>query len=387
MGWLVVRLSFSGTVPFVLSEDGQTRKENSVDHSQKEESAVVQVAEKASPSVVSIIVSKDLPKIETYYYNPFWDDFFNPFGEGSLFNFQVPQYRQDGTEKREIGGGTGFIVSENGYILTNKHVVLDKDAEYTVLMNDKEEYEAEVLARDEANDLAVLKIEGDNFSFVDLGDSAKLKVGQTVIAIGNALGEFSNTVSVGVISGLSRSIVAGGAGMETEYLTGVIQTDAAINQGNSGGPLLNLAGQVIGINTAMAQEAQSIGFALPINEAKYVIQSVREHGHILRPWLGVRYQILTAEIIEKNKLSVNHGALITRGAVITDSAVIPGSPADKAGITEGDIILAVNEREINEEYSLAEAIRKFQPGDVITIELLRDGEKKMIEVTLREVES
>jgi len=298
----------------------------------QEESAVTSAVEKVSPAVVSIIVSKDLPKLEQYYYNPFGNDpFFNDFfGNGS--DFLVPGTRRNGTEKQEVGGGTGFVISADGMIVTNKHVVTDEQAEYTVLMNNEKKYPAKVLARDPINDLAVLKIEEKNLPTVELGDSGNLKVGQSVIAIGNALGEFRNTVSVGVISGLARSITAGGAGM-AEELTNIIQTDAAINPGNSGGPLLNIAGQVIGINTAVAQGAQGIGFAIPINEVKNSIETVKKEGKIVRPWLGVRYVMLTEDIAKQNNLSITEGALVVRGDTRTDLAVIPGSPADKAGIT------------------------------------------------------
>ncbi len=351
-----------------------------------EESAVISAVEKISPAVVSIIVSKDLPIIEKYYYDPFGSDFFQQFFGDDFENFfGVPQYKQNGTEKREIGGGTGFIVSQNGYIVTNKHVVYDEEADYTVITNDGTKYDAQVLARDPITDVAILKIDGDNFPTVELGDSSKLKVGQTVIAIGNALGEFSNTVSTGVISGLSRSITAGGGGL-SERLSGVIQTDASINPGNSGGPLVNLAGQVIGINTAMAAGAENIGFAIPINEVKNTIKSVQENGRIVRPWLGVRYVQITPEIAKENKLNVDYGALIVRGEKRTDLAVIPGSPADKAGLEENDIILEVNGQKIDEKNPLVKVISQFKPGDEITLKILHKGEEKEINVTLEEME-
>lgn len=359
-----------------------------------EESAVVSAVEKVSPAVVSIIITKDLPKIEQY--NLFGDDFFKQFfGDdfGGGFNFNIPQYRQNGTEKQEVGGGTGFIVSADGYVVTNKHVVIDESAEYTVLMNNEKKYAAKVLARDPVNDVAVLKVEATGLPTVELGDSSNLKVGQTVIAIGNALGEFRNTVSTGVISGLSRSVTAGGAGIGMEQLVGVIQTDASINPGNSGGPLLNIAGQVIGINTAIAQGAQNIGFAIPINEVKNSIESVKKSGKISRPWLGVRYVQINKQIAEANKLSVDYGALIVRGENRTDLAVIPGSPADKAGLEENDIILEVKSsissdqqrQKIDEKNPLANVVGKFKPGDEITLKILHKGEEKEVKVKLEEM--
>jgi len=354
-----------------------------------EESAVVSAVEKVSPAVVSIIVTKDLPKIERYYSNPFGSEFFRQFfGQdfGDIFGQQgLPQYRQNGTEKTEIGGGSGFIVSSDGYIVTNKHVVLDEAAEYTVLMNDETKYPARVLARDSLSDLAVLKIDKQNLPTVELGDSANLKVGQSVIAIGNALGEFRNTVSTGVISGLARSVTAGGAGIGSEQLINVIQTDASINPGNSGGPLLNIAGQVIGINTAMAQGAQNIGFAIPINEVKNTIDSVKRNGRIVRPWLGVRYAMVNKEVADANKLPVDYGAIIVRGQNQTDLAVIPGSPADKAGLQENDIILELNGRKITEKNPLANIVAKLKPGDEITLKVLHQSKEKTVKIKLEEM--
>jgi len=220
---------------------------------------------------------------------------------------------------------------------------------------------------------------------VELGDSSGLKVGQTAIAIGNALGEFRNTVSTGVISGLSRSITAGGPGIGSEQLTGVIQTDASINPGNSGGPLLNIAGQVIGINTAIVQGAQNIGFAIPINEVKKSIDNVKEHGRIIRPWLGVRYVLINKSIAAANNLKIDYGALIVRGDNKTDLAVIPGSPADKAGLEENDIILEINNGKIDEKNPLANAIGKLNPGDEITLKVMHKGEEKVVKVKLEEM--
>jgi S1-C subfamily serine protease len=253
-------------------------------------------------------------------------------------------------------------------------------------MNNETKHEAEVLARDPINDIAILKIDAQDLKYVELGDSSNLKVGQSVIAIGNALGEFRNTVSTGVISGLSRFVVAGGSGMRAEELTGVIQTDTAINPGNSGGPLLNLSGQAIGINTAMAQGAENIGFAIPINEIKNIFESVREHGKIVRPWLGVRYVLLNEVIAEENKLEVDYGALIIRGESRTELAVIPGSPADKAGLMENDIILEVNGKKIDNENPLHRAISKFSVGEEVELTVLQKGERKKIKIVLEEME-
>ncbi len=348
----------------------------------QEESKITEVVKKVSPSVVSIIVTKDLPKIERYYINPFESDPFNGFLDP--FSYGIPQEKQNGTEKKEIGGGTGFVVSPDGIIVTNKHVVEDEQAEYTVLMNDEKKYEAKVLARDPSNDIAILKIEENNLPVVEFGDSDAIEVGQIAIAIGNALGEFRNTVSVGVVSGLKRSIVAGGASGSTEQLFGIIQTDAAINPGNSGGPLLNSGGQVMGVNVAIAQGAQGIGFAITINDVTKIIKDVKEHGRIIRPYLGVRYMEITKDLAEKNNLSVDYGALIVRGENAEDLAVVPGSPADKAGLVENDIILEVNEKRIDEKNPLVNMVQKFNAGDEITLKILHKGEEKTVKTKLEE---
>lgn len=342
-----------------------------------QEEKIISAVNEASPAVVSIIVSKDLPILEEYWVSPF-EEFFGP-------GFEIPQYRQKGTEKKEIGGGTGFIISSEGMIITNRHVVIDTDADYTVLTNDGQKYPAKVIARDSIQDLAILKIENAQRSFkvVNLGDSSKLQIGQTVIAIGNALGEFKNTVSVGVISGLGRTITASGGDM-VETLEDVIQTDAAINKGNSGGPLLNLRGEVIGINTAIAVEAENIGFAILINKAKRAIEQVKAYGKIVYPFLGVRYVLITDTIQKDNNLEVNYGVWIISGNQ-EESAVMPGSAAESAGLKEGDIILEFNSERITADNSLAKIIMNYNPGDKVTLKILRKGKEKTLEATLGEM--
>ncbi len=350
------------------------------------ESAVINSVEKANPAVVSIVVTKDVPIIERYYEE---STPFNPFGGGifggdqfSPFRLRVPQYRQNGTEKREVGGGSGFMVTNDGMIITNRHVVANDDVEYTVFTNDGTSYDAQVVARDPINDLAVIKIEGSELTYLELADSDTLKVGQTVIAIGNALAEFRNTVSVGVISGLSRSIVAGSGNGQSEQLNEVIQTDAAINPGNSGGPLLNLEGKVVGVNVAVALESENIGFALPVELVRGVLDSVKETGRIVRPYIGVRYVPITQAIMEANNLTVDYGVLVLRGDNVEELAVLPGSPADKAGLREGDIILEVDGKKLAGQNSLAGEIGKRKVGDTISLKLLSKGEEKEIKVKL-----
>ncbi len=344
-----------------------------------EESGTIDIVKSVSPSVVSIIIKKDINTVarQPYVYDPF--DF---FGLGPQ---TVPEQSSE-PNIQKVGGGTGFIISSDGYIVTNKHVISDDKAEYSVSMNDGAEYPTKVIGTDLFNDIGVLKIEAKDLPVVKLGDSDQLQVGQTVIAIGNALAEFSNTVTKGVVSGKGRSIVAG-AGGTSERLEDVIQTDAAINPGNSGGPLLNLAGEVIGVNTAISQQGQLIGFAIPINSVKSLISGVIEKGRIVRPYLGVRYQLIDADLAQRNNVSVDYGALIIRGSTAVDLAVIPGSPADKAGLKENDIILSVDGQKITAENSLAEIVSSHTHGQTLSLEILSQGNKRAVSITLEEYKS
>lgn len=343
---------------------------------------IVDAVKKTNPAVVSIIISKDIPTYEVII-DPNSQQ--NIFGEiFPNFPFQpTPQYRQNGTEKKEVGGGSGFFVTSDGLIVTNRHVVEATDAYYTVFTNDGKKHEATVVARDPVLDIALLRIEGAGYPYLSLGNSDSLLAGQTVIAIGNALGEFSNTVSVGVISGLSRSVTAGSSFGKAELLDHVIQTDAAINPGNSGGPLLDLSGRVIGVNVAVVQGSQGVGFALPINSVKGAIESVKETGKIIRPYLGVRYLSINSEVQTANNLTVDYGVLVKAGATASDPAVIAGSPAAKAGIVENDIILSVDGVKITEnENSLASIIRQKKVGQVVTLRVLHQGVTKTVKATL-----
>ena len=345
------------------------------------EEAVVAAVGAASPSVVSIVVSKDLPIIENCSYDQFGDippEFRRFFGRG--FEYSVPC--EKGTEKKEVGGGTGFVVSADGMILTNKHVVYDSEAEYTVLTNDGKKYDAKVLARDPLQDLAIIRASIPNAKPVKLGDSDSVRLGQTAIAIGNSLGEFRNTVSVGVISGLARTITASGEGFGAETIQGVIQTDAAINPGNSGGPLLNLKGEVIGINTAIVSGAQNIGFAIPINQAKRDIESVERTGSIKAPYLGVRYMLVNEEVAKEQKLPVDYGALV-RGTS-DGPGVIPDSPATKAGLKAEDIILELNGEKISVEKPLSTILQKYSVGEKMSLKIRRGDQEIILAVELGE---
>ena len=352
-----------------------------------ENDAIISAAEKISPAVVSIVVSKDLPKFRRQKFFDF-DQFFNdPFSD-PFFNFNS-QNRDENveTEKKKIGGGTGFIFDEKGLILTNRHVVADRDAEFTIILNDGREFSAEILDRDSQNDIAVLQIsneENEKFKIVKLGESSKIKIGQRVIAVGNALAEFENTVTAGVISAKGRAIVAQNGFSRAEKLSGLIQTDAAINPGNSGGPLVNLNGEVVGINTAMANGANGIGFAIPIDDAKKVVDSILKHGKIVRPFLGVRFLILNENLADELKIPVKSGALLVGDDSKGEFAVIPGSPAEKAGLQKKDVILQIDEIEIDEENSPAKIISQKNVGDEIILKVWRGGDE--IELNLKLVE-
>jgi len=364
------------TVQNVQEQNGQAYQ-SPLDY----ERAVIDAVKKASPAVVSITISKYVPIVEQCPYNPFDNlpqDFQKFFGDGGG-TFSTP-CDTGKKQLQEVGGGSGFIISPNGLILTNKHVVSDTKASYTVFTNDGKKYSATVLARDPSQDLAVVKIEAANLPTVELGDSGQLELGQTAIAIGNALGEYRNTVSTGVVSGLSRTVTAGGAGLGQETIQGVIQTDAAINPGNSGGPLLNLRGQVIGINTAMASGAQSIGFAIPINRAKKDIESVKANGEIQMAFLGVRYIMVTPDMAKKEKLPVDYGALVRGGS--DSPAVQPKSPADKAGLKAEDIILEVDGKKIDTDNLLIDVISQKNVGQSVALKINRGGEEITVTATL-----
>jgi serine protease Do len=352
----------------------------------QEESGVTDLVEMVNPAVVSIVIEKEIPTVS--YRELFFDDLFGflppgfapsePSVPGSSSDSQNPSLQQ-------VGGGSGFIITEDGLIVTNRHVVDDVSAVYTVVLSDERRFPAVVVARDPLMDVALMRIDATGLPTVELGDSDGLKIGQTVVAIGYALAEYGNTVTKGVVSGVGRTIEAGdGRGM-VETLEGVIQTDAAINPGNSGGPLLDLSGRVIGINTAVSREGQLLGFAIPINSVRQTIETVEKEGRLVRPWLGVRYIPITPRLAEVNTLPVTYGVLVQRGDTREDLAVIPGSPADKAGIVENDIILAIDDKKLEDKDSLSKFIAEYRVGDSIILTVLRKGGEQKIEVKLEEL--
>lgn len=339
-------------------------------------SPIVEIAKRICPAVITVIASKDLPKAENFYSFP--------FGGKEYVMPKLGKGEKNRIQKTQIGGGSGFVVSPDGYVLTSNHVVSDTTAEYTVILGPRHKYPAKVLSRNPINDTAVLKIEGENFVHLEMADSDTIELGEDVLAVGNALGEFTDTLSAGIISGLSRFITAfGGLDHQSQNLRGLIQTDAAINPGNSGGPLVNMEGQVIGINTAMIAGAQNIGFAIPINYAKKDLEEVKKYGKIIMPFLGVKYVLISKEMAEVNKLPVNDGAVVVREA-LGEEPVIKGSAADLAGIKEWDILLNCNGEKITAKNPLAHILQKCPIGEPTLFKILRNKKEINIKVKLEE---
>ena len=314
------------------------------------EDVITSIAESVSPSVVSIVTNVTTQTIF-------------------------------GATKGEAAG-TGIIVSKDGYVLTNKHVVSGADKVEVILSDGTSYTNVTVVGSDPLNDIAFLKINGvDNLSPAELGDSATTRVGQEVVAIGNSLGQYQTTVTSGIISGKGRPITAGSEGTgETESLTDLLQTDAAINPGNSGGPLLNHSGQVIGVNTAVAANAQGIGFAIPINATKGALKQVLAGKGVERSYLGLRYVTLTPDVAKQYNVSVTQGAYII-GAE-GSPGVLPGSPADKAGLREKDIIKKVNNMTVGPQGGVSSLIGEYAPGDTVSLLVLRDGRELTLKATL-----
>lgn len=349
-GWMALTLFNSNGLIQPSTSSSDTSSTVIVD---KDSQAIRNVAKKVGPSVVSITV-------ETEVENPFFSRIFT-----------------------QSGAGTGIILTKDGLILTNRHVVPENVSSVKVVLSDGTNYDdVEVVDRDAFNDLAFLQIKDvDNLTPAKLGDSSQVEVGDRVVAIGNALGQFSNTVTSGIISGIGRPVTAS-EGYSQETLSNLLQTDAAINPGNSGGPLVNINGEVIGLNTAMAGGAENIGFAIPINDAKSDISSVQQEGRIIRPYLGVRYIGLTSDIAKDLDLSVDRGAYLyaNRGK----SAIIPDSPADKAGLKDEDIITEVNGEKVDGLNDLSSLLGKYKVGDEVSLKVIRGDKEITVKATLEE---
>lgn len=328
------------------------------EHVYIEDSKIIEAIGKVDPAVVSVISSSDIDPKSLEVANP-----------------------------ENVYGGTGFIVDAAGLILTNKHVVADDDAEYKIVLNDGREFLVEILSVDPFDDIAILKVKSDeslNLPIVNFGDSDQLKIGQRVVAIGNALAVYGNTVTAGIVSAIGRDVVAyNDFGGTLQNLSGLIQTDAAINLGNSGGPLINLDGQVIGMNAALAESADNIGFAIPVNDLKPVINSVKKYGEIVRPVLGVNFLMLDKNQAKNFDANLDHGAILIDGEVSGRSAVAPGGAAAKAGLREADIILSVDSKEVVFENPLQKIIRNYNPGDEIKLKVWRDGQIIDVNVVLK----
>ena len=343
LGWLAYEKSNTPITFLSSGQDGNSA--NFV------EGSIADIADKVSKSVVSIITS-------TKTTNFFGQDY-----TGSA-------------------AGTGIIVTSDGYVLTNKHVI-NGATKVTVVLDDGTSYEnVEVVAVDPLNDIAFLKIKDvSDLTAATLGDSKTINVGQQVIAIGNALGEFQNSVTSGIVSGTGRSVTASdGSGQNAETLSDLIQTDAAINSGNSGGPLVNAAGEVIGINTATSASAENMGFAIPISSVKGMLSQLIETGQAKRTYLGVYVSTITAESAKQNNLPVTSGAYLYSPS--SYSAIVKGGPADKAGLKDKDIVTAVNGVTVGAAGSLTDLIGEYKPGDTVQLTVIREGNEIAVNVTL-----
>ncbi len=349
LGIGIYRMAQQGKLPFKLPQASLPITNNQTRTVVQEENTIISVVEKTSPSVVAIGVTQRI-------INPF-----DPFSQ--------PRTSQDQTI------GTGFIVSDKGIIVTNRHVVSDLGTKYSVVTKDGKKLDVGKIYRDPNLDLALIQINGSIGQPLELGDSSKLKVGQTAIAIGNALGRFDNTVTTGIISGLGRAVSAGDPfSGQTEQLDNLIQTDAAINPGNSGGPLLNSAGQVVGVNVATTEGAQNIGFAIPINSVKSIISDFEKNGFVSKPYLGVRYRVVSRDVAILNE--------VPQGAYVQE--VVQNSPADKAGVQAGDIITKIDNNPVNSDTVISDTVSKKKVGENVTLEVWTDGKTRNVTANLAE---
>src|SRR3989338_719873 len=365
-----------GLTSYLLLADGSLDNDSQIDLPVSEETveaienliedqqATIAVVEQVSPAVVSIFIEKEYPQYDAY----------SDTGEVTY-------------EYERVGGGTGFFATPDGIIVTNKHVVSDSDARYIVVTSDGTEYDATVLAKDVFLDVAFVKVEGTGFPTLSFGDSDGVRIGETVLAIGNALSQYQNSVTKGIISGVDRTIVASSGYGEREVIEEALQTDAPISEGNSGGPLINLYGKVLGVNTAVSLQGQSLGFAVPINAVKPLLEDVVAYGKIVRPWLGVRYVMIDDDVVEEFGLTETQGALIVTEEAAQGQSVVSGSPAATAGLQGGDVIVSVSGIALDDETNLSKAINTFEPGQTVTLEVVRDGATQFIDVTLVELDA
>lgn len=342
-----------------------------------QEEKTVKIIEKVLPAIVSISVSQKIDKIEKET-----PQFIFPVFEKDKKRASLMAKKVDG-ENINISGGSGFVIDPSGIIVTNIHVVSGKDFLYEILFSNGHRQTAKLIGTDAINDIAFLKINNNGiFPYITLGDSSKVKLGQSVLAIGNALGIFYNTVSKGIVSGLSRCISAENESV-TESLRGLIQTDAAINPGNSGGPLINLKGEAVGINSANVAKAENIGFALPINIIKKDLNQLINTGTIKKPFLGIRYLIIDHSIQDLIKSPISNGAYVISPSPSLD-AIIKNSPADRAKIQEKDIIIEINGKKLNIYYTIQDFLEEAEIGQKVKIKIIRKGKTILTETTLTE---
>jgi len=348
----------------------------------REHSKIISTIKTVMPAVVSITISKNRADVEKEMKEMLAGEKRKKKGD---VPFEIPLDKIDADGMVQIGGGSGFITDASGIILTNKHVISETNAKYTVTTNDGSEYVAQILARDPINDVAILKINpGKKLPAVALGNSDSAELGESVLAIGNALGIFKNTVSQGIVSGLARSVSAqADPTAPSQELRGLIQTDAAINPGNSGGPLVDLRGQAIGINAAVVYGAQNINFAIPINEARRDLADLKKYGRIKRPLLGLRYLSVTPQLQKQMGLPFPYGAIVTKQHPF-ETAIVPGSPADKAGILEGDVVLEWEHKKITPEKNIQDLLDNCEVGETAPITVWREGKTLTFSVTLTE---
>lgn len=382
---VVGAVSGAGTSMYLLTSDVLDLKSETesvvVAEVYTEESKLISAYETASPAVVSIIAMQDL----TAYYNQY---FWGPL------DYYYQSYESTGEENlQEVGGGTGFLINADGLAITNKHVIEDQSLQYVAYTSDGLQFDVEILDIDENNDLAIFKLvaseedEGyamiGKFPYLQFGDSDVIKVGQMVMAIGNAFAEYDNTTTAGIVSATGREIIASDSfGRGISELDGLIQTDAAINPGNSGGPLVDLSGKVIGINTAVDADAEGIGFAIPVNDIVRIVNAYNQYGYIAYPYLGVMYVMVNAEADQRLDLGVDYGAALVGDPASGEPAVVAGSPADDAGLQARDIILEIDGVVINEDNQLNDVLYTHSIGDDITLKVFRDGKEIEVKVTL-----
>lgn len=341
----------------------------------EEESATIHVVDEVTPAVVSVVARKSRGEMVKSYQ-----------GQQSYSDLNFSDEKLSAAEAKQmmdVSSGTGFFVAQDGYILTNRHVIDVSGADLFIVTNEGKELPAKLIDTDPIIDIAILRVEGSGYPVASLADSDQIRIGQTVIAIGNTLSEFRNTVTKGVVSGINRHVTAGFAVSGSEVIEKAIQTDAAINPGNSGGPLINLVGDVIGVNTAVSIDGQAVAFAIPINQVKRAIEDVKASGRIQRPWIGIHYTLIEPDAsLPPYKL----GAKIVKDEGSKDPAITKDGPADRAGLKEGDILIAVDGTSFEQGKALAELIVLHHPGDQIHVEYIRDGKLFNTIMTLGDVD-